>query len=168
MTLINTKRMFLERLSPADRDKHKPKYTMQEHDVVVAGVTYTSMYRLYIESVDEYDFITEHLGGMPLWHHLLNTQWFVDGYRQHRGMTAWREDLRARDESTAKRVLLVAAKGGDIPAAKKLLDVSRKPPAPKVAKTKQAELNNAAAVKAEDKDFLDNAALRLNVVSIRD
>ena len=165
---INTKQLFLERLSPADRDEHHPPYSIQEYDVERAGKTYKSMYQLYINSTDEYAFASEHLGGMAAWSRLLNTQWFTEGYRSHRGIEAWRDDMRSRDESTAKKTLLLAVSEGDVSAAKKLFDVSKKPAETKRGTFKKQEVIKEAAKSVEDKEFLANAATRLNVVSIMD
>jgi len=167
-TKINTKQLFLERLSPADRDKFKPPFTMYEHDVEKCGVTYKSMYQLYLAAVDEFGFASDHLGGMQAWNQLLNTQWFVEGYRSHRGIEAWREDVRARDASNAKKVLMLAASEGDVSAAKKLWDNSKKPAETKRGRFKKEEVIKEAAKTVEDKEFLANAATRLNVVSIMD
>ena len=165
---INTKQLFLERLSPADRDEHQPPFSIQEHDVVRAGKTYKSMYQLFISSVDEYSFAFEHLGGMASWAKLLNTLWFTEGYRSHRGIEAWRDDMRSRDESTAKKTLLLAVSEGDVGAARKLFDISKKPTESKRGRFKKEEVIKEAAKSVEDKEFLHNAATRLNVVSIMD
>ena len=163
-----TKSVFFERVLDEDLEKRKPKFTLLDHDRVVDGVKYLSLYRLYMEAVDEYAFATEHLGGMDHWRALCRAKWFTLGHGSHRGASTWQEDMRCRDESTAKKVLMLAASEGDTSAARKLYDISKPPVESKRGRFKKEEVIKEAAKKVEDREFLDNAALRLNVVSIRD
>ena len=70
--------------------------------------------------------------------------------------------------SNAKKVLMLAASEGDTAAAKKLLDYSKKPAETKRGRFVKDEARKEAAKKVRDDDILSDAALRLNVVSIRD
>ena len=163
-----TAALFYERVEAKDRDKVKPIFTLFEEDRVEKGITFISLYKLYMESVDEYDFATTHLGGMPHWRSICKSRWFEEGTGVHKGVAHWRTDLKARDESLARKVLLLAVRDGDIPAAKKLYDISKPTVVTRKSQVKKEEQNKEAANKMRDKEFLDNAALRLNVVSIRD
>jgi len=166
--MINTKHLFYELLGVADRVKYKPKFCLCEQDIERGGKTYKSLYKLFMESIDEYDFATNHLGNLPTWQQLCSTKWFSEGYREHRGIEAWREDLRMRDESNAKKTLMLAASEGDVSAARKLWDMSRPEKETKRGRFKKDEVTKEAAKAVEENDFLSDAAMRLNVVSIRD
>lgn len=163
-----TKSMFFERVEDKDLERFKPPYSLLDQDREENGVVYKSLYRLYMEAIDEYAFATEHLGGLDHWRALCRSKWFTLGHGAHRGSSTWQEDMRARDESTARKVLLLAAQDGDISAARKVYDISKPPVESKRGRFKKEEVIKEAAKKVEDRDFLDNAALRLNVVSIRD
>lgn len=160
--------MFVDLIGIADREEQEPAFTIQEFDIEKGGKKYKSLYKLFMESVDEYDFATTHLGGLHVWEQLVSTNWFYNGYRAHRGVEAWREDLRARDESLAKKAVMLAVREGDINAAKKLWDKSKKPTETKRGRFKKEEVIKEAVKSVEDREFLDNAALRLNVVNIMD
>lgn len=163
-----TKSIFYERVEKKDLEHFKPKFTLFDRDRVENGVTYKSLYRLYMEAVDEYAFATEYLGGIDHWRSLCKSKWFTLGHGAHRGSATWQEDVRARDESLAKKTLILAVSEGDISAARKLYDISRPAKETKRGRDRKEEVIKQAAKKVEDKEFLDNAELRLNVVSIRD
>lgn len=163
-----TKTLFVEMLGVEDRKRFDPPFTLQECDIDKHGKTYKSLYRLFMTSVDEYDFATTHLGGLGHWEKLKGSKWFGGGHRCHKGAEQWLEDMRARDESNAKKVLMLAASEGDTSAAKKLLDYSKKPAETQRGRFIKAEARKEAVKKADDNDLLSDAALRLNVVPIRD
>lgn len=166
--MINTKKLFYELTSSKDRKANQPLYTLTEDHREVDGVKYISLYKKYMESVDEYDFAESILGGIPLLNSLLSSQWFSEGYRNHRGIESWREDMRMRDASRAKKTLMLAVSEGDVSAAKKLADMSKPLVTTARGRFKKAEVTKEAAKAVEDKDFLEEAAMRLNVVNIRD
>lgn len=163
-----TKKFFVELCSVEEREKFDPQYTMAEKHKELNGKKYLSMYQLYMESADEYEFAMNVLGSTTHWERLLQAGWFYDGYRNHKGIEKWREDMRARDESLAKKVLLTAAKSGDINAAKKLFDTSKPKSETKRGRFVKQEAIKEAAKKSEDKEFLDSAVKRLNVVNIQE
>jgi len=163
-----TKTLFVEMCGPETREKYDPPFTLNEDDVVKRGKTYKSMYKLYMASVDEFDFVNTVLVSTKHWESLQKSKWFFNGHRGHYGVEKWREDMRARDESLAKKVLLAAVKEGDLNAAKKLFDVSKKPNETKRGRFVKEEAVKEAVKKAEDKDFLQDAASRLNVVNLYD
>lgn len=165
---LRTKTLFADLISPEDRKKFNPKYTLKEYDTTFGGKEYKSLYLLYMESVDEYDFIEKYLEGTAHFEALCNAKWFRDGVRSHRGIEAWREDMRARDASRAKKAVMVAVSEGDTAAAKKLWDMSKPTAETKRGRFVKEEAKKEAVKKVEEEDFLADAALRLNVVSIRD
>jgi len=167
---LNTKTFFVDWLSIKDREKHQPKFTYKEKDLVRDGKTYKSLYGLYMECADEYDFAMTHLGSLNTFEQFLETKWFTEGHRAHRGIEAWREDMRARDESIAKKALMLAVKDGSIQAANKLFDISKKAATQtKRGRFVKEEAKKEAVKLAEDDLFLNDAASRLdNVISIMD
>jgi len=165
---VNTRSMFVDLVGLEERSEGTPEFTIQEYDIERDGKKYKSLYKLFMQSADEYDFAIEHLGGLDIFNQLTSAKWFSEGYRAHRGIAAWREDMRARDESLAKKAILLAVRDGDINAAKKLFDVSKKTNTTRGRFVKD-EAKKEAAKMAEDKDFLKGAASRLdNVINIMD
>lgn len=166
---VNTRALFYDIISKEDRDKYKPKFTIQEYDIERGGKVYKSLYKLYLESVDEYDFATTHLGDMATWNQLKSAKWFLNGYRSHRGLDAWEEDMRARDESTAKKALLLAVSEGSVTAANTLFNNSKKKVDTKRGRYVKDEAKKEAKQLAEDKDWLeDTAGILDNVINILD
>lgn len=87
-----------------------------------------SLYLLYMQCVDEWDFISKHLNGSTThWEKLCETHWFMEGRPEHnfKGLRKWREDIRMRDESLAKSILMQEARDGNVTAAKALGDLSK-------------------------------------------
>ena len=119
-------------------------YTLKVHDVQKNGKTYVSMYSVYMTCADEYEAADRLVGSQYHWRRLCGIDWFLNGVAQfsHEGLLTWREDMRARDESKAKAVLIAAAEEGNVNAAKHLYDKSKKPA------TKQPE--KKPKVKADD------------------
>lgn len=165
-----TKKIFIELCTDEDLDKWKPMFSMNEEDNEKGGKVYPSMYRLYMDSVDEHDFVMTHIGSIAMWERLLKSGWFYDGYRNHRGIEKWREDMAARDRSLAKKVLMSAIKTGNTTAAKKFLDEYKPEQKTETKRGRfvKEEAIKEAAAKSEDKEFLDSAVKRLNVVNIKE
>jgi hypothetical protein len=99
-------------------------FTLRTEDFTSrAGITYPSAYLIYMDSVDEYAAI-KNLGLTKThWDKLCGLKWFMDGVQlnpdyQLAGLNKWREDMRDRDSSKAKRALLEAIDNGDTSAAK--------------------------------------------------
>ena len=82
-----TNALFLETCVIGDRTNIR--FTLQEEDVTVDGVTYPSLKRLYMEMEDptEYLFAREYLGGWKHWKVLATAA----RLRDH--VTEWREEL---------------------------------------------------------------------------
>lgn len=164
-----TKTLFVEHLGIADQEKFQPPYTLKEVDYDKNGKVYISLYRLFMESVDEWDFATKHLGGTAHLQSLRKSKWFSDGHRTHKGYDAWVRDMKARDQSLAKKALLQATAEGKTAAASKLADMSKTTHTEtKRGRFVKDEAIKEAVKKAEDSEFLEDAAIRLNVVKIRD
>jgi hypothetical protein len=86
-----------------------------------------SAYQIYMDSVDEYDAATKLAPNMKVWDTLVNCNWFREGDPRHAhdGLKVWREHMKARDASLAKKILQEQAKEGNITAAKTLLAESK-------------------------------------------
>jgi hypothetical protein len=80
-----------------------------------------SLYKMYMESVDEYDCAMKALGSMAHWRKLTDCEWFMKHLRD------WREDMKARDESLAKQQLQLEAENGNVSAQKALFESAKKP-----------------------------------------
>ena len=158
----------MEMLGPVAYEKWQPPFTMREHDIEHKGKKLVSLYQLFMQSTDEYEFATEHLGGLQHLKSLRKSKWFEEGYRNHRGYTNWLSDMQLRDNSLAKKTIMLATKDGNISAARKLEDMSAPSKETKRGAFVKAEAKKEAAKAIEDEDFLADAASRLNIVKIRD
>lgn len=91
-----TKGLFFEEST----DRNTVVYTLKDQDHTVDGVTYPSLYRLYMESDDltEYSFAVSYLDGWEHWQMLCRCSWFKPFAER------WREELevRARSRSLAR------------------------------------------------------------------
>ncbi len=122
-----------------------------------------SAYLIYMASVDEYDAALKIVGSIAHWDALCACKWFMEPSKWHRGLKQWRLDMARRNASLANRVLIGAAKEGDVSSARKLLDNAEKltslipttgPGRPSPRKAKEAAekadkaFDEAAAIKA--------------------
>lgn len=163
-----TKTLFAEMLGPAAREKHNPPYTLNEEDCVKNGKQYKSLYKLFMQCADEYEFATTYLGGPAHWKSLLKSKWFTEGRAGHYGIAAWRSDMKQRDESLAKRALIAAVREGKIQAANKLYDISKPTEETKRGRFIKDEAIKVAKAKVENDSFVDDAIKRINVVNLRE
>lgn len=90
-----------------------------------------SLYQIYMESVDEYDFVMKTFKTMSHFRKLCELDWFMEGWTSPNGsrlegLKHWREDMRLRDESLAKQQLKDEAKNGNVTAMKTLHDTAKK------------------------------------------
>ena len=86
-----TKSLFFEE----SEDRSLVVYTLKDSDHTVDGVTYPSLYRLYLEADDltEYSFAVAHLDGWEHWQMLCSSTWFKPYAKR------WREELEVRARS---------------------------------------------------------------------
>ena len=125
-------------------------YTLKTEDVHKDGKTYYSMYRVYMASTDEYEAADKLLGSQQHWDRLKSAKFFMKGDPKHNygyGLERWREDMRRRDESEAKRVLMAQTKDGNVNAAKALRETYK---ATKLVDNKKDTKSN---VKQEEADI---------------
>jgi len=95
------------------------------------GNTYTSVAKIFIESVDEYEAAITILGSWEHWEKLCNLSWFTEGYTTSTGMVYgglnnWRNQMKLRDESLAKSQLIDQVKTGNVAASRYLHEISTK------------------------------------------
>ena len=95
-------------------------YTLKARDVQKDGKLYRSLYKIYMESVDEYEAALRFVGDMGHWRKLCSLQWFLEGAPQFswEGLNQLRLDMASRDKSEAKKKLLEASSQGNVNAAK--------------------------------------------------
>lgn len=95
-------------------------YTLKNQDVTKGDKTYVSIYRVYMESADEYEAAMRIVGSMQHWRKLCSQAWFLEGIDAFswEGIKQAREDMAARDKSLAKKQLLEAASEGNVTAMK--------------------------------------------------
>lgn len=122
-------------------------FTLSTQDKIKDGKKYLSMYLIFMACADEYEAAEKLVGSQQHWKRLTETKFFMDGVYNHNnnyGLKYWREDMRKRDESLAKRTLIAQAKAGNVNAAKAL-----KADEKKVAKSK----TNTPKVKDDHDDI---------------
>jgi len=132
-----TEGLFYETAQPDSRQYIK--YTLRPDD----HNGFPSLYKIYMESTDEYDAAMTALGSFMHWEKLMRCKWFMEGRESKKGhlgfegLNTWREHMKMRDESKAKKQLLQEAKNGSVAAQKTLYDSSRGKGAPKTQKPVQ-------------------------------
>ena len=101
-------------------NKEEATYTLKNEDVEYKGKQKVSAYQVYMHAVDEYDAAIKLVGSMKHWRKLCDLNWFLEGAPEHsfEGLNQWREDMRLRDESLAKRQLMDSASAGNVNAQK--------------------------------------------------
>lgn len=139
--VLLTKSLFFE----TSLDKSKVQYTLKDFDHTVNGVTYPSLYLLYMKEGDpiEYSFAQKHLDSWSHWELLCNTTWFKPYVER------WRKELELRTKSEALEKLTELAKGEGRDAAmanKYLLESGwkEKKTGPGRGRPSKEEVSNAA------------------------
>lgn len=148
-----TETLFAESISSASKQKYDPLYTLREQSK--DGLP--SAYQIYMHSIDEADAALKLVGSLAHWRRLCGLKWFMEGAQEmgHEGLIQWREDMRARDATAAKRVLQDQASTGNVAAARKLYDEATKK---KVGRPKDvadaSEVKTASNIKELHKTLL--------------
>jgi len=147
--------IFWEGNSTEERKKYPPLYTLKQAPMYdnKQQKDLPSAYCIYMESVDEYDAAIKLVGNMKNWGLLSTSPWFLEGgganTYMHEGLKVWREHMRMRDASAAKKALQVKMKDGDTTAAKAVL-AETKVKAPVGRKGKTTEKKNISSVSRID------------------
>lgn len=132
-------------------------YTLRpENHIAKSGKEYVSLYQIFMESVDEHDCAMKTLGSKAHWKKLLDCNWFMEGYEYPSGhgsrldgLSEWRKDMKARDESIAKRTLMEQVEEGNVAAAKAIIENNKeKKPVGRTTKTKpqQPKQSNSSKI----------------------
>ena len=90
-------------------------YTLKHYDITRKGREYRSAYLIYMSCATEYEAAMRLLGS---WEHslkLAKTKWFP----AH--LESWRAEMRLKEETIARKLLLSQIEDGDTKAAKALL-----------------------------------------------
>ena len=137
-----TESLFIETIQPQPAKSYDPLYSLRDYD----HKGYVSAYLIYMSSVDERDAAMKLVGSMSHWRKLCTLKWFMNGRPecQFEGINQWREDMAARDASTAKKVILDQCKEQNVTAARALDKMSRDatPKAPKAKAVKSEADSN--------------------------
>ena len=118
-----TESLFHETIQPPVRKKYDPIYSLRDYD----HKGYPSAYQIYMDSVDEHEAALKLVGSLSHWRKLTGLKWFLEGRTecQFEGLIQWREDMKARDASEAKKVLQEQTKEKNVTAARALLAESK-------------------------------------------
>lgn len=122
-------------------NKDDAAYTLKNEDVEYNGKQKVSAYQVYMHAIDEYDAAIKLVGSMKHWRKLCGLKWFIEGIPEHsfEGLDSWREDMRLRDESRAKKQLMDSAMSGNV-AAQKVLFGEKKETKPKTKAKEDPEV----------------------------
>lgn len=104
-----------------------------------------SAYLIYMSSIDDFDASIKLVGTSRHWETLCNLDWFANGQERPtptRGLSDWREDMRLRDMSKAKKLLEEAAEEGNVAAAKALYQESKNIKGPGRPKKKKNDVED--------------------------
>jgi len=141
------RKMFREMSTPSMRKKYPPIFTLKPYDY--KGLP--SAYRIFMESVDEYDAATKIVPNMKTWDQLKDASWFFNGDPAHsfEGLKVWRQHMTQRDASAAKAALHDKMAKGDVTAAKAVL-ADTKTKAPVGRKSKQTKAEKASVTRIQE------------------
>lgn len=156
-----TRSLFLETIGPKQEDNYTPIYSLDNEDKYLPdGTLIPSAYLIYMSCPDEYSAGIKLVGSMKHWRRLLNAPWFLKGDdMSFEGLEQWREDMKARDASNAKKLLMQAADAGNVNAQKEVLRWGS-------AEAKQSPGKKKRETPADNRDALIES-LHKNVVSIK-
>lgn len=113
-----TEALFEETIQGSSRQSFEPIYTLRDYEYKGKP----SAYYIYINSIDEADAALKLVGSLAHWRKLCSLKWFIKGRKEvgFEGLSQWREDMKNRDRTFAKNVLLTEAKLGNVTAARAL------------------------------------------------
>ena len=134
-----TQELFYEHNKPDAPFSMRDANDSEGNYVSRSGKKYRSVPFIFRGSVDEYDAAMKILGSWEHWQKLCGLKWFVEGNVNNNGVSGlatWREEMRLRDESRAKSILMEQADGGNVTAARYLHETSRKGKVGRPEKTK--------------------------------
>jgi len=164
--LYRTDSLFVERIAKRHKDKGtKPVYCLSER---ASKKDCPTLYSIFIEAADEYDFAIQAFGSKAHLDFLKNIKWFTEGWAgcvSYRGYEAWLEDMQDRDASIGKKVLIERARDGDVTAAKKLVDMNKATSTR--GRPKKEDILKETVKRADERQNIEEDMKRLNVIKIR-
>jgi hypothetical protein len=154
-----TKALFFEL---ALADKSLCVYTLKDHDHTVEGVTYPSLYKLYMSVNDptEYRFATKHLDGWEHWEALSSCTWFQPYLER------WRRELETRMKSEALARIMQESKTTSkesFAASKYLLEKGWDKPQEKRGRPSKEQIQKQAHEIASSNNVILEDFKRLNI-----
>lgn len=153
-------------------DKSTVLYTLKREDHLYDGITYPSLYRLYMETDDptEWQFANRYFHGFEHWERICECTWFKEHIAQ------WRKELELKLKSEALVRIKAAAKTNGskdtLSANRFLIDKGWEPKEGQQAKrgrpTKEDIRKAASEALSEDKRISeDMSRLGINVITKR-
>jgi hypothetical protein len=91
-------------------------YCLKPHDHSLDGVTYRSMYLIYISCDSEYEAAIKLLGNYAHWLKLKRCTWFLPYIEE------WNSEIELRECALAKSKLVTLTEAGNVTAARTLLN----------------------------------------------
>lgn len=142
-------------------DKTNVVYTLKKRDHTYNGITYKSLYLLYMQENDptEYRFATKYLANWDHWLRLQECPWF----KEH--LESWRNELEVRMKSQALAKIMAESKAGGkeaFSASKYLLEKGWEPKNTKGRPSKE-DIKAAAKDQLESLQRVTNDAERLGI-----
>lgn len=138
-----TESLFVETIQPEIAKNYTPVYSLRDYD----NKGYPSAYNIFMSAIDERDAALKLVGSMAHWRKLCSLKWFIEGRPicQFEGLKQWRQDMKDRDATEAKRVLQSQMLDNNVTAAKAVLAESKttaKNSTKSIRKTKPLEDDN--------------------------
>jgi len=101
--------------------------TLREKDFTSRkGTTYISLYQIFMECVDDYDFAEKVFGSQEHLRKLLGLDWFANGGMcgtwEFTGFDTWQQDKKRKEQSKMLKLLEEQAAEGNTVAQKHLFD----------------------------------------------
>ena len=103
-------------------------YCLKSNDHVAKGVTYRSMYLIYMSCDSEYEAAIKIVGNYSHWQKLKRCTWFIPYLEE------WNAELGLREAALAKSKLVSLTERGNVTAARTLLNGKAAAPVGKPAK----------------------------------
>lgn len=116
---ICTKALFYE-FRHHTTSKITAPYCLKDWDYEYNGVTYLSMYMIYMRCDSEYEAAIQLLGSYKQWCKLRECSWFIPYIER------WEAERNIRDEAVARSILVALTEAGNVTAAKTVYANSNK------------------------------------------
>lgn len=94
-------------------------YTLKAYDWIKDGITYRSMYHIYLRCDSEYEAAIVLLGSYAHWQRLKQCKWFIPY------LDIWELERNKRDEAIARSILIQQAEQGNVSAARSIYTHSK-------------------------------------------